>query len=156
MNKDEYIQQRLDDQQAWYEAKSAWNQSWYKRLRVVEVVLAAAIPFVSSLMDKFPPAPIIVSLMAFLIAGASALLAVYRFHDNWLQYRGAAEQLKREKYLFLTNTPPYDGDDAFHGLVVNVERMLGEESGSWREQAKSAAAVSAQAAAPSSSAAPGV
>ncbi len=143
MNEQEYIQQRLDEQQTWYEGKSAWNQSWYKRLRIVEVVLAAAIPFFSSLIGKFPESPgaipILVSLMAFLIAASSALLALYRFQDNWLQYRTAAEQLKREKFLYLTKCPPYDGDDAFHQLVANVEKILGEESSTWREQARAAA-----------------
>ncbi|MCU0735918.1 MAG: DUF4231 domain-containing protein [Methylotetracoccus sp.] len=144
MNEQEYIEQRLNDQQTWYEGKSAWNLAWYKRLRIVEVVLAAGIPFVSSLIGKFPESPsvipILLSLMAFLIAVSSALLALYRFQDNWLQYRTAAEQLKREKFLYLTKSPPYDGGDAFQGLVANVERILGEENNSWREQAQLAAA----------------
>lgn len=144
MNEEEYIQQRLDDQQAWYERKSASNQSWYKRLRIVEVVLAAGIPFVSSLIGKFPESPelipVVVSLMAFLIAASSALLALYRFQDNWLQYRTAAEQLKREKFLYLTKCAPYDGGDAFRLLVANIERILGEENSTWRQQAQSAAA----------------
>ena len=143
MNEQEYIEQRLDNQQTWYENKSAWNQSWYKRLRMVEVVLAAGIPFVSSLIGKFPDSPnvvpIIVSMIAFLIAATSALLALYRFQDNWLQYRSTAEQLKREKFLFLTKNQPYDGQDAFHVLVDNVERILGVENSTWREQIKSAA-----------------
>ena len=144
MNEQEYIEQRLDDQQTWYAGKSAWNQTWYKRLRMVEVVLAAGIPFVSSLIGKFPDSPnvvpIIVSMIAFLIAATSALLALYRFQDNWLQYRSTAEQLKREKFLFLTKNHPYDGEDAFHVLVDNVERILGVENSTWREQIKSAAA----------------
>ena len=148
MNEQEYLKQRLDDQQQWYEGKGAWNQTWYKRLRIVEVVLAAAIPFVSSLMGKFPDSPntvpLLVSAMAFLIAAASALLALYRFQENWLQYRTAAEQLKREKFLFLTKSQPYDGGDAFHVLVGNVERILGEENSSWREQLKSAASAATQ------------
>ena len=132
MNEQEYIEQRLDDQ-----------QTWYKRLRMVEVVLAAGIPFVSSLIGKFPDSPnvvpIIVSMIAFLIAATSALLALYRFQDNWLQYRSTAEQLKREKFLFLTKNQPYGGEDAFHVLVDNVERILGVENSTWREQIKSAA-----------------
>ena len=143
MNEQEYIEQRLDDQHNWYENKSAWNQTWYKRLRMVEVVLAAGIPFVSSLIGKFPDSPnvvpIIVSMIAFLIAATSALLALYRFQDNWLQYRSTAEQLKREKFLFLTKNQPYGSEDAFHVLVDNVERILGVENNTWSEQIKSAA-----------------
>jgi hypothetical protein len=142
MNEEEYIKQRLDDQQTWYESKSAWNQKCYKQLRMVEVVLAAGIPFVSSLIGRFPNSPnafpIIVSVIAFLIAAISALLALYRFQDNWMQYRSVAEQLKREKFLFLTKSQPYAGEDPFHVLVDNVEKILGEENNTWREQLKSA------------------
>jgi len=143
MNEQEYIEQRLDDQQHWYEGKSAWNQNWYKRLQIVEVLLAAGIPFASSLIGKFPDSPhaipILVSAMAFLIAAAAGMLGLYRFQENWLQYRITAEQLKREKFLFLTKSQPYDVDDAFHVLVANVERILGVENNTWREQIKSAA-----------------
>jgi hypothetical protein len=138
MNEQDYLTKRLDDQRQWLEGKSAWNQTWYKRLRVVEVVLAAAIPFFSSLMGKFPESPnvipILVSAMAFLIAAASALLALYRFQENWLRYRGTAEQLAREKFLFMTKTQPYDGSDAFQVLVAKVENILGEENSTWREE----------------------
>jgi hypothetical protein len=79
-------------------------------------------------------------MIAFLIAATSALLALYRFQDNWLQYRSTAEQLKREKFLFLTKNQPYGSEDAFHVLVDNVERILGVENSTWREQIKSAAA----------------
>lgn len=158
MSPEEYIRHRLEDQREWFEAKSAWNQSWYKRLRVAEAILAAAIPFVSSLMDRFPQVPVIVGLMAFLIAIASALLALYRFQEHWLQYRSTAEQLKREKFLFLTNSPPYGGEEAFHTLVLNVETILGQENSTWREQAKSAAAAepSAGTTVSSSPATPGI
>jgi len=142
MNEQEYIEQRLDDQLAWYDGKSAWNQKCYKGLRMVEVVLAAGIPFVSSLIGRFPDSPnafpIIVSVIAFLIAAISALLALYRFQDNWMQYRNVAEQLKREKLLFLTKSQPYAGEDPFHVLVENIEKILGEENNTWREQVKSA------------------
>lgn len=139
MNEQEYIEKRLDDQQQWYEKKSAWNQTWFKRLRLVEIVLAAGVPFASSLMDKNPEViPMVVSAMAFLIAAISAVISLSNFQDSWLQYRTAAEQLKREKFLFLTGSEPYNGDDPFHDLVQNVEKILGEENSSWREQNKSA------------------
>jgi hypothetical protein len=48
----EYIEQRLNDQQEWYSRKASWNQTWYKRLRIVEIVLAAGVPFFSSLIKE--------------------------------------------------------------------------------------------------------
>jgi hypothetical protein len=36
--------ERLEDQLAWYEAKSGHNKRWYQSLRVAQIVVAAAIP----------------------------------------------------------------------------------------------------------------
>lgn len=37
-------QARLEDQIAWYDAKSRHNQRWFKLLKVWQIVIAAAIP----------------------------------------------------------------------------------------------------------------
>lgn len=46
MNDSEFIEQRVDDQIEWYCAKSGWNQRCFKRLRILEMICAASIPFV--------------------------------------------------------------------------------------------------------------
>ena len=43
----EYLEQRLDDQINWYSKKSSANQAAYKRLRLVEIIAAAAIPYIA-------------------------------------------------------------------------------------------------------------
>ena len=39
--REEYIEQRLNDQISWYARKSRTNQLWFKRLRLAEIVAAA-------------------------------------------------------------------------------------------------------------------
>jgi hypothetical protein len=48
--------------------------------------------------------------------------------ERWIEYRATAESLRREKFLFLTQTEPYDKDDAFHLLVQRVEALLSKET----------------------------
>jgi Protein of unknown function (DUF4231) len=48
-----------------------------------------------------------------------------------ISYRATAEALKAEKFLFLTQTQPYDKEDAFHLLVQRVESLLSRESSEW-------------------------
>jgi Protein of unknown function (DUF4231) len=50
---------------------------------------------------------------------------------HWIEYRATAESLKKEKFLFLTQTDPYDKDDAFHLLVERVEALLSKENTEW-------------------------
>ena len=133
MTEQEYIEQRLDDQERWYSQKSAWNQSWYKRLRVVEIVLAAGVPFFTMLINNaFPFMTYVVGAIAFVIAAVSGLIALQKFQENWVDYRSAAETLKREKFLYLTKTAPYDGPDPFHVLVQRVEEILSKENSAWQ------------------------
>ena len=47
MNEEDYLKERLDDQLEWYSKKSQLNQKWFKRLRLVEIISAAIIPFIS-------------------------------------------------------------------------------------------------------------
>ena len=47
--------------------------------------------------------------------------------------RAAAESLRKEKFLFLTQTEPYDKDDAFHLLVQRVEALLSKENTDWAQ-----------------------
>jgi hypothetical protein len=37
----EYIEERLNDQIIWYSKKSQTNQKWFKRLRLLEIIVAA-------------------------------------------------------------------------------------------------------------------
>jgi hypothetical protein len=81
---------------------SSTNQSWFKRLRFAEIVAVIA-----------------------------SLLALLRLQEHWISYRATAEALKTAKFLFLTQTQPYDKEDAFHLLVQRVEALLSKESAGW-------------------------
>ena len=45
MNQEDYLKDRLDNQIDWYDKKSQWNQKWFKRLQVFQLIAAAIIPF---------------------------------------------------------------------------------------------------------------
>lgn len=132
MSEQEYLEQRLDEQQKWLSAKSGFNQRWYKRLRVVEIVVAASIPFFASLINSgMPSMSYVVAFLGFVIAAVSAFLSLNKFQENWVEYRAAAETLKREKFLFLTRTPPYADGAAFATLVERVEAVLQKQNAGW-------------------------
>jgi hypothetical protein len=129
---EEYIERRLDDQIDWYRQRSRSNHAWFKRLRVVELLFASTLPFlVSQISSQTPLLRIAGGAMGVSIAVISGLLSLYRFNENWLEYRTAAEALKHEKFLFLTRTPPYDGEAAFRTLVTQVEALLTQENAKW-------------------------
>ena len=134
---DDYIEQRLNDQISWYDRKSGKNQLWFKRLRFTEVLAAAIIPFLSGFAGDKLPMQIAIGVVGVVVAVIASLLGLLRFQEHWISYRATAEALKAEKFLFLTQTQPYDKEDAFHLLVQRVEVLLSKESTEWiRSMAK--------------------
>jgi len=128
---EQYIEQRLDDQIGWYDRKSGANQLWFKRLRFAEIVAAAIIPFLSGFAGGSLFIKIAIGALGVVVAVIASLLALLRFQEHWISYRATAEALKTEKFLFLTQTQPYDTGDAFHFLVQRAEALLSKESAQW-------------------------
>src|SRR6266513_2958099 len=131
MAPEEYIEQRLNDQIDWYDRKSGANQRWFKRLRFAEIVAAATIPFLSGFAGTSLPIKIALGTLGVVVAVIASLLGLLQLQEHWIEYRATAESLRNEKFLFLTQTDPYDKDDAFHLLVQHVEGLLSKENTDW-------------------------
>lgn len=132
---EEYIEKRLGDQIAWYDRKSATNQRWFKRLRFAEIVAAATIPFLSGFADRSLAIKIAIGALGVFVAVIASVLGLLQLQMHWMQYRAIAELLKKEKFLFLTQTDPYNKDDAFHLFVQRVEALLSKENIEWAQSA---------------------
>jgi hypothetical protein len=71
------------------------------------------------------------------IAIAAATGSLFKYHENWIQYRATSEALKHEKFLFLGRSSPYDGNDALPVLVQRVEQLISKENSNWTVAVKS-------------------
>jgi hypothetical protein len=131
MAPEEYIEQRLSDQIGWYDRKSGANQCWFKRLRFAEIVAAATIPFLAGFAGNSFLIKIAIGALGVVVAVFASLLGLLQLQEHWIEYRSTAESLRKEKFLFLTQTDPYDKDDAFHLLVQRVEALLSKENAEW-------------------------
>jgi hypothetical protein len=136
MTEEDYIAQRLDDQIDWYSKKSSNCQTWFKALRVVEIVAAALIPFLSGMGEKIPCGQWVVGALGVTIALSAAASSLFKYHENWIQYRVTSEQLKHEKFLFATHSGPYDDQTRFQLLVQRVEALISKEAATWAQVSK--------------------
>ena len=98
---------------------------------MLEVILASSIPLFSSLVPGSPPIGILVSVISVSIAIISGLLGLYKFQENWIEYRATAEALKHEKFMFLTRSGPYNGEPGLPILVERVEGIIAKEGTAW-------------------------
>ncbi len=122
---DIYIQERWQKQRDYYSKRSAWNKRWYQRLQVFMAAGAIAVPIILSIPEIPKPIPIILSG---LVAISAAMENLFRFGDNWRNFRLTLEALKREKVLFDIGAGPYqEQENAFPTFVERVEALLSEE-----------------------------
>lgn len=134
MSPEEYVRDRLDDQITWYDQKSQCNQKWFRGLRVLEILFAMSIPFlVSEISNDTNYLKAIVGIMAVCVAVISGLVTLYKFQENWNEYRTTCESLKHEKYLFLTQVEPYEMEERFSLFVQRVENLISKENSAWSQ-----------------------
>jgi hypothetical protein len=120
--------ERLEDQLSWYDNKSIENQKWYKRLKIAEIIAAAIIPFAAG-FDGFS---ILTGILGVLIVIFIGIQILNQYHDNWISYRSTAEQLKHEKYLWLSKAGPYkDANNPEVRLAERVESLISREHANW-------------------------
>jgi hypothetical protein len=122
--------QRLDQRIEWYDRHAAYNQRAYKVLKLIVIVTAALIPFLSG-TDGFKP-PWLVGALGVVIAVAEGIQQLNQHHVNWTSYRSTCEALKHEKYLYLAKAAPYAGATDAHALLAErVESLMSQETAKW-------------------------
>lgn len=75
-----------------------------------------------------------VGLLGIMISILAGLQSLNKYHELWVQYRGQAEALLREKLLYVTRADKYElgGDAAFRLFVQEVESILSTELMQWK------------------------
>jgi Protein of unknown function (DUF4231) len=119
--------ERLEDQLGWYDRKSGDNQRWYRRLKLLELAVAAALPVVAGAGSR-----------VWVTGGLAAVIVVlegaqhlYQFQEHWITYRSTAEALKHERYLYLAEAGPYAGEDRHRQLAERIEGLVSQEHAKW-------------------------
>jgi hypothetical protein len=135
LDRDDYMSSRVDGQLTWLSRASKTNKRVFLSLRICEILLGTSITIFSPYAAKVSWAPLLIAMAGGGIALSGGWLALSRNQENWVRYRGLNETLKREKYLFLTGSPPYDkGEKSFTSFVTATEALMLEERGGWARQ----------------------
>lgn len=138
MTEEEYFQERLEDQISWFGKKSSYNQSMYKRLILLQILISVSIPFMTSYVTSdTPQLKIIVGAMGVVIALIAGVMSLYKFQELWVTYRATSETLQQEKFLFLTKSGLYHESKTskpYNDFVSRVENILSKENQNWKQQ----------------------
>ena len=128
---DDPIFKRLEDQLAWYSAKSRAARRTFKRIKVAEILAAALIPFLTG-QHWSPYLPYVTGGLGVLITMLEGILHLNQYQENWTNYRNTAESLKHEKFLFLAKAGVYaNAPDVRALLAERTEALISQENSQW-------------------------
>ncbi len=129
---------RLEDQIDWYDRKSRSAQRVFKRIKVVEILAAAAIPFLAALSFEYDK--LVTAGLGVLITVLEGLLHLNQYQQNWTTYRSTCEALKHEKYVYLAKAGPYTSATDPHALLAErIESTVSQEHAQWASVQQQAA-----------------
>ncbi len=120
--------ERLEDQLSWYGRRSATNKRTFVSLKVLQLVGAAAVPVAASVHA----AVWVTGGLGSAVVVLEGIQQLGQFQANWINYRGAAEGLAREKHLYLAGATPYAAEaDPARLLAERVEGVVAHEHTAW-------------------------
>jgi hypothetical protein len=124
----EYLHRRLESQEKWHDRKASWNKWLFYTVELATLLAGAAIPVVNlwAVKDAYL-AGVLSAILGGVVVVAAAFGKLFKFHENWLYYRGLAEALGREKELYSVGAGDYATmDEAGRNrlLVERVENLL--------------------------------
>ena len=122
--------ERLEQQIKWYDTKSASAQKWYKRLKLLEIIMAASIPALAHLF------PTVTAILGASIVVLEGLQHINQWGYKWTSYRSNCEVLRHEKYAYLGKFGPYaelTSEEALRLLGERTESFISTEHAKWVE-----------------------
>ncbi|MEV5838493.1 DUF4231 domain-containing protein [Nocardia sp. NPDC052112] len=124
-----YIVDRLEQYQGWYDKKAVKMKARHLQIRVLSVGGGVTVPALVNL--PFAWASAVVTVVSLVVAASVSLESVFKYREQWKNYRSTEQLLGHEKVYFNTRTGPYeqlDNNTAFRTLVERVEGAIAAEN----------------------------
>ena len=130
-DKDNYIKDRLEQQQKWYERKASENKTKHHILQIIIISSGALIPIINSIPYSDIEVRIVSSILGGIVIIITGMIQLKKYQENWIQYRTTEEILKKEKFLYLNNAGEYsnlDDNEKHRVLVERIEATISNQN----------------------------
>jgi hypothetical protein len=123
-----YLDERIETQIKWHSEKANWNKTKYYLAEIITLGAGALIPVINvfDVLSNPNLIRILSAALAALAVFSAGISKLYKFQENWLNFRALAEALRREKELYFYHVGDYESqtDRRQKLLVERVENML--------------------------------
>jgi uncharacterized protein DUF4231 len=133
---EQYITERVEQYQGWYDNKAVTTKSRYLRMRAFSVVGGGLVPVLVNIPSTLsilgvPVIQALVTVISLLVVIVVSLESVFHYREQWKNYRSTEQLLGHEKFLLRSRVGRYHGladQDAFRLFVERVEEAIAAEN----------------------------
>lgn len=133
---EQYIAERLEQYQGWYDKKAVAMKSKYLRMKSLSVVGGALVPVLVNVPNHASIAGVSVVQVAVTVISLGVVISlslesVFHYREQWKNYRSTEQLLGHEKFFFRTRVGRYRGisdEEAFRIMVERVEDAVAAEN----------------------------
>jgi len=133
---EQYIAERLEQYQGWYDKKSVIMKAKYLRMRSMSVVGGSLVPVLINVpyhanVGGVSIVQVVVTLISLGVVISLSLENVFHYREQWKNYRSTEQLLGHEKFYFRTLVGRYHGlndEDAYRLLVERTEEAVAAEN----------------------------
>lgn len=136
MSPEDYIKERVEQYQKWYDGKAVTAKSRYLQMRAFSVVGGGLVPVLINVPSHYtilgtPVIQLVVTIISLLVVIAVSLESVFHYREQWKNYRATEQLLGHERFLFQSRVGRYSkikDDEAFRLFVERVEEAISIEN----------------------------
>jgi len=134
-DREDLLWQELEAIFRWYDKAATRSRLSYQILKVTALVAGAAVTVLAAISA---PAAVTASVAGVIVIVEGAQ-QVFQFHSNWISYRGSAELLRQQAFLFAADLSPYDDAPTRRARLATVIRdVTTMETSTWSERMRRA------------------
>jgi hypothetical protein len=123
----EYYNKRYTSEVNWYDEKSISAKKWYYSLQISIIVIASLTPIFAFSGSKW-----LTTFASIIVAVSTGIIKFMKVEENWINYRGVCELLKKESSYFKAGINEYSQLDEKEKIFVSrVENLISRENSTW-------------------------
>jgi Protein of unknown function (DUF4231) len=127
-DREDLLWQELAAQFGWYNGAATRNRLAYQILKMIALVAGAAVTVLAALSA---PAAVTASGAGVIVVMEGAQ-QMFQFHSNWITYRGSAETLRQQAFLYVADVSPYDDPATRRGRLAGfLKDVTTNQNASW-------------------------
>ncbi len=131
---EEYLANRYNKEITWYDNKAIRNQIIYSRMQFLLILFSSITPvtiaFSFGFQIEYTKWISVISSVIVAICGSS--LKIFKFHENWINYRTICETLRKEIHLYDGTVGDYGrATDKESLFIERVESLISRENTLW-------------------------